>query len=198
MTDSTTEVTTPEEETTKDWEQYIDVNGEKLTVEELKNWYLRQSDYTRKTQELSKKEKELESRWQSDQEDPEEVLIEFMKKNKERLGFASVDEIKTMQQQVEQEKELENFMSSNPELKKFEKAIRTLQKTEWWTYEEIILDNWFLSSDKLEKAKARPIVGVRNEKQEKSLLDLSPSEREKKKAELGIKTSWGFVKKQTV
>lgn len=37
----------------------VTVNGEKLTLNELKRGYLRESDYTRKTQAVSKKEKDL-------------------------------------------------------------------------------------------------------------------------------------------
>lgn len=39
--------------------QVFEVNGEQITLEELQRGYLRQSDYTRKTQELSRKEREL-------------------------------------------------------------------------------------------------------------------------------------------
>jgi len=38
----------------------VEIDGQKLTLDELKNGYLRQSDYTRKTQELSRKVKEAE------------------------------------------------------------------------------------------------------------------------------------------
>ena len=36
----------------------IEVNGEMLTLEEVKRGYMRQSDYTKKTQELSEQRKE--------------------------------------------------------------------------------------------------------------------------------------------
>ena len=38
----------------------VEIDGQKLTLDELKNGYLRQSDYTKKTQELSKQRKEAE------------------------------------------------------------------------------------------------------------------------------------------
>lgn len=43
----------------------VDFNGEKLTVDELKKGYLRQSDYTRKAQELANRNKALEADLQS-------------------------------------------------------------------------------------------------------------------------------------
>lgn len=36
----------------------VEINGEEVTLDELKNGYLRQSDYTKKTQEVSKQRKE--------------------------------------------------------------------------------------------------------------------------------------------
>lgn len=38
----------------------IEIEGQKLTLDELKSGYLRQSDYTKKTQELSRQRKEAE------------------------------------------------------------------------------------------------------------------------------------------
>ena len=40
--------------------EFLEINGEKIPVDELKNGYLRQSDYTKKTQELSKTKRDLE------------------------------------------------------------------------------------------------------------------------------------------
>lgn len=52
----------------------LEIDGQKVEVQldELKNGYLRQSDYTRKTQEVSKKSKELEDAV---------VLYEYLKSN---------------------------------------------------------------------------------------------------------------------
>lgn len=201
MTDTTPEVIPQETVTTPDWERYIEIDGKKLSEEEVKKWWLRQEDYTRKTQELAKREKELEAIQQNKQwgeENPEEVLIDFIKASKERLWFVSLDEIKTIQQQVEQEKQLDSLMQSNPELKKFEKAIRAYQKVEWCSYEEALLGWGFLSTDKLEKAKARSIVGNRDEKTEKAISDMTTAEWDAFKAKQGIKGGSSFVKKQVL
>jgi hypothetical protein len=40
--------------------QTFDVNGQQVTLEELQRGYLRQSDYTKKTQEISRQQRELE------------------------------------------------------------------------------------------------------------------------------------------
>lgn len=46
----------PEEEKE---EEFIEVDGEKLSLDELRNGYLRQSDYTKKTQSLAKEKQEI-------------------------------------------------------------------------------------------------------------------------------------------
>lgn len=38
----------------------VEIDGKEVTIDELKNGYLRQSDYTRKSQEVSRKRKEVE------------------------------------------------------------------------------------------------------------------------------------------
>jgi hypothetical protein len=40
--------------------QFFEINGEKVSLEELQKGYLRQSDYTRKTQEVSRKQREIQ------------------------------------------------------------------------------------------------------------------------------------------
>lgn len=52
----------------------VEIDGKEVTIEELKNGYLRQSDYTRKTQEVSRKRKEVEEAVQ---------LYEHLKQNPE-------------------------------------------------------------------------------------------------------------------
>ena len=55
LEEETIEETTIEEEPTK-----IEIDGQELSLDELKNGYLRQSDYTKKTQDLSRQRKEAE------------------------------------------------------------------------------------------------------------------------------------------
>jgi hypothetical protein len=61
----------------------FNVDGEQLTMAELKDGYLRQADYTRKTQELSQIRKENENAivlWKSLQERPQETLQALWKR----------------------------------------------------------------------------------------------------------------------
>lgn len=51
---------TPTEPIAQTEAQTIEINGEYVPVDELKNGYLRQSDYTKKTQELAQQRKEFE------------------------------------------------------------------------------------------------------------------------------------------
>jgi hypothetical protein len=48
------------EEVVETTPQKIVIDGQEITIDELKNGYLRQSDYTRKTQALSKERKQIE------------------------------------------------------------------------------------------------------------------------------------------
>lgn len=41
-------------------EEFIEIDGEKIDIDELRNGYLRQSDYTKKTQRLAEEKRELE------------------------------------------------------------------------------------------------------------------------------------------
>lgn len=55
-----TEVKTPDEDKGESTPQTIKIGEEEVSIEELKNGYLRQSDYTKKTQEVSKQRKEAQ------------------------------------------------------------------------------------------------------------------------------------------
>src|SRR5690606_31041659 len=78
----------------------VEIDGKEITLDELKNGYLRQSDYTKKTQEARRKEQQAEQALQ---------LLEQLKSNpqlsqqlSEQLGFEMLDP------KVAQYKELEN------------------------------------------------------------------------------------------
>lgn len=58
-----------EEQPEEDSEEgMIEVNGEQVSIEELKSGYMRQSDYTRKTQSLSEQQKQLQARLEKKEE----------------------------------------------------------------------------------------------------------------------------------
>ena len=56
---STQEESTPNQNTEPQLPEYIEINGQQVPLEELKSGYLRQADYTRKTQELSEARRRL-------------------------------------------------------------------------------------------------------------------------------------------
>lgn len=49
-----------EEETEEDESQFVEINGDKIDINELKSGYLRQSDYTKKTQNLAREKEEID------------------------------------------------------------------------------------------------------------------------------------------
>lgn len=90
-----------------------------------------QSDYTKKSQKLSELEK---SQQRGDNQFTEEQQ-QWYDWNKS-LGFATKEEIEMARKealeakQAIQEQEFSNLLRINPDLGKFESAIRTLQKAE--------------------------------------------------------------------
>jgi len=60
-TSDESEISDDEEQPDEDSsEEFIEIDGEEVSLEELKKGYLRQSDYTRKTQEVADQRKQLE------------------------------------------------------------------------------------------------------------------------------------------
>lgn len=170
-----------------------EVNGEELTVEELKQGYMRQSDYTRKTQALKEQER-LIARQGSQSEssdttvDPDdEAVVNELKKR----GFVTKEELQklelTQKALMEDEKALNKLMQANPHLRQYESAIRKLGKVEpTKAYEDIVVEHGFTSKDKLSKARAALTPGSSNPKEEpkpKSIKDMTPQEYEAWKRE---------------
>lgn len=157
-------------------EQVFSIDGEELTLEELKSWYLRQSDYTKKTQELSDKRKELEGMKSEEMTQDEKKMLERIKEK----WFVSKDDLEKTTFQQQQELELRDIIANAPQLKQQEQAIRKIQQAEGWSFEEVIHQYGFMDKDKLEKAKEsrrRPMWEKnRDTKNTKSITDLSPEE----------------------
>lgn len=156
----------------------VEVNGEKVDLEELKKGYMRQSDYTKKTQELSQQRKE------STLSDEEKNAIEFLKSNK----FVTIDDLEGMKKEQEQNLKLNEILATNPNLKQFETAIKAIGKTSDMAWEDIIVKFGFSAQDKLSKAKSGSLIGSgdKHENKVKSVRDMSPAEYEKFRAEQGI------------
>lgn len=96
----------------------FDINGETISIDELKKGYMRQSDYTRKTQELSKTKKE------NTLTDEERAAVEFLKNS----GFATKEDLENYSKSQAQEMTLRQIIDANSDLKPYEQAIKDLSK----------------------------------------------------------------------
>lgn len=94
----------------------IEIDGKQVSIDELKGGYLRQSDYTRKTQELARSKKELEkaeavyNAMHSDEETAQEIS--------ERLGIeyvspkdAGFQELQSQHQELLLERDIEKLQA---------------------------------------------------------------------------------------
>lgn len=152
---------------------WTDANGEPImqsvTEDELVNGYLRQSDYTKKTQELAEERKMLDQRsiqaqqqgYQWDPSDDEQVDAYLSQK-----GYAKVDTVeKLVEQKIkwltktqQDEQTIQSVIASNPDLKQFEWAIRKIAATDDSAIEDIVVKYGFSTHDKLSQAKKRWLV----------------------------------------
>ena len=186
---------------------WTDANGEpmmqEVTLEELQNGYLRQSDYTKKTQELAEERKVLEANaskaqeagYQWDPNDDEAVEAYLQAK-----GYAKADTVKKIVEQElkwltkaqQDEQAIQGLLTSNPDLKQFEWAIRKIAATDDSAIEDIVVKYGFSNHDKLSKAKERDVRGwsMMTEKKEKSVNEMSPKEWEEYKSKIGSVSSF--------
>lgn len=151
-------------------------------IAEWKNGYMRQDDYTRKTQELAaektKYARTAEDKTTKKELDPE---VEAATKVLKDAGFMTKDDVLLMEAQKEDAKALRKLIRANPELKSQEEAIKRVGLTDNSAWSDIVTKYGFLKSDKLAKAKAsQPVTGVKaapaKEKAGKSVKDMSPAE----------------------
>lgn len=190
--DSTRE-TTLETGTSTEVEQpvMVEIDWQQVDIEELKKGYLRQSDYTKKTQEIADLRKQL-STASSDDDDPVKQADAFLQER----GYLTKEQLKAEQEEfakkLNEEREFEKIMEQYPQLKAQEAAIKAIAKTDDSALEDIVVKYNFLSSDKLKKAKERGIVG-NSVKEEKGvdIKNMTSEQRAKFKAEKGIgRSSW--------
>ena len=161
---------TPKTYNVKVW---MDTNGnpimQEVTEDELVNGYLRQSDYSRKTQALAEEKKMLSAQaskaqdagfqWNTD----DDAAVEAYLQSK---GYAKADtverlveeKIKWLNKSQQDEATIQSVIASNPDLKQFEWAIRKIAATDDSAIEDIVVKYGFSSHDKLSKAKQRQIV----------------------------------------
>ena len=147
---------------------WIDANGnpimQSVTEDELINGYMRQSDYTRKTQELAEERKQLQ--WQTqkaDTTDDEDANVEAYLQSK---GYAKADQVnqlvnerlQAIQKNQQDEETLRKLIVENPELKQYEWAIREIAKNDNSALEDIVVKYGFSTHDKLADAKKRSVM----------------------------------------
>lgn len=147
--------TTPIVETSTDVEQptnevELELDGEivKVPLEELTKGYLRQSDYTKKTQALAEERKRLQEAKQEEVPDEIASARQFL----DWEWVVRKQDLEKFYQQQQYEIAFNDLVKASPELKKSEKAIRDLQKATGWAFEDVIVKYWFASTDKLKKA----------------------------------------------
>lgn len=151
----------------------IDANGNDIIQEvdenELVNGYLRQSDYTKKTQELAEERKMLDQRasqaqdqwYKGDPSDDEAVEAYLQSKGyakKEVVEQLVEQKIKWLTKAQQDEQTIQSLIASNPNLKQFEWAIRKIAATENDAIEDIVVRYGFSTPNELSKAKQRGIV----------------------------------------
>lgn len=154
-------VNTPKEYSVKIW---TDANGEPImqtvSEDELLNGYLRQTDYTKKTQELAEQRKMQQPQTNIADED------EQVKQALDKWGYAKVETVESLVEKKLQsitksqkdEQAIQSVIASNPDLKQFEWAIRKIAATDDSAIEDIVVKYGFSNHDKLSKAKQRWIV----------------------------------------
>ena len=184
MTDGTTNETTPIEEQGTTTDSTSEVNWENK-YKEL------QSDYTRKSQELSslKKAPQVEHT-------PEEAQL---KDWIAREWFVSKDELQRREQEILDKVQFEQLLNNYPDLWVHEKAIRDLQANGGGSLEEVAIRYWFTTADKLEKARGRSVMVGDNTKEQpkqKGILEMTDSEYTKRKKQ-NIGNSSSFESVQT-
>lgn len=164
------EGTSPDNQEQNTQPTQIEVNGQMVDIDELKKGYLRQSDYTKKSQELAREREKL-SQNPSDSNSDDELAEKFLQEK----GYVKKSDIQAeIDAKLAKERDsyyLEKLMENNPSLKQHEVAIRKIAEVDDSAIDDIIVKYNFLSSDKLNKAKQRDIVWGNN--QEEKSIDIS-------------------------
>ena len=152
---------------------WMDANGnpimQEVAEDELINGYLRQQDYTKKTQELAEERKLVTAKasqahdaWYQWNPNDEEAVDAFLSQK----GYVKATDVETlvekklqwMTKAQQDEQKLKELISANPDLKQFEWAIRTIATTDNSALEDIVVKYGFSNHDKLSKAKKQGLV----------------------------------------
>lgn len=165
------EIHSTEDQKTFSVKTWIDANWDpivqQVTEDELLNGYLRQSDYTRKTQELAEERKMIWGQQQVAPATDDDAAVEQYLASKGYAKQETVESIveaklKWITKAQQDEQTIQSIISSNPDLKQFEWAIRKIAATDNSAIEDIVVKYGFSNHDKLSKAKTRDIKGWSN------------------------------------
>jgi len=193
-------IETTQEGTSQAWSQeqpqFIEIDWEQISIEDVKKWFLRQSDYTKKTQELAKQREEIERmrQWQQapEQQEDEKVVDEYLKSK----GYLTKSDFEKEKEALKQESYFDKFFDANPDLSKHEEAIRAIAKVDNSALEDIVVKYNFSTSDKLQKAKSsRSLVWdiKKDESNPKTIKTMTAAEYAKWKSEQWLSSKkWMF------
>lgn len=198
----TSEAQAQDQVQSQDEQSVVEINGEQVSLDELKQGYMRQSDYTRKTQEIAELRRTMAREPRQEEgakvSIPDDQELQQAVQLLKQQGFATKEDLEILKAQQSDQAELSQLLDANPDLKRFEAAIKSIGATDNRAWSDIVTDYGFTSKDKLAKAKAsRTIVGSNNiatEKPQKSIMDLSTEEYEAWKKQ-NITSDGNFVKK---
>ena len=161
----------------------VEVDGEEITVEELKRGNLRQRDYTRKTQELAEARKELEANYEEIQRERAQYA-QMLPALQERL-----------QQPVEQEPDWDTLYDTDPTMAaKAERQWRKQQEERAAQLQAVEAERqrmMGLEQQRLEQMQARYF-----EEQRELLPELIPEWRDNSVASKEAKDIRGFLLKE--
>lgn len=151
-----------------------------------------QADYTKKSQRLAELEKKRESS-DTPVTDEEKQLNEWLEKN----WYVRKEQLEQESRQIKLENDFSRLLASYPELSKHEKAIRDLQASNWWTFEEVAIQYGFTTQDKIKKAmssKDRMVGSNPKEVKQKSISEMTSEEYSAWKKVNGVSYSSGLRK----
>jgi len=171
--------------------QQIEINWEMVDIDELKKGYLRQSDYTKKAQELAREKEKLNQKpeWELNEDELAEKFLQDK-------GYVKKSDIQAeIDARLAKERDtyyLDKLIENNPTLKQHEVAIKKIAEVDDSAIDDIIVKYNFLSSDKLNKAKQRDIVwGNREEEKAIDISNMTSEQWDAYKAKMWIGgTNW--------
>lgn len=185
--DQATPTQEPSEQPTQDSpipeEELIEINGQKLSKKEIAEGLMRQEDYTRKTQELAEKQRQLARTPSGEQAKPEELPPEaqkFIETLKDKGQFMTKKDYMDFLAAEQDSKNLQKIIEQNPHLKPFEKNLIQIGRSDPRAWEDIIKDpEWGFNNLKPKDKPVREVGGRAPSMKEdapKSIKDMSIDE----------------------